>query len=310
MNLHDQIEQLRNERAPEGAKQALIHKLSERNNKKPMKLITKLGVPAFVAIAAVGGALYMVKSAEASTESVARVLSAAQDYKISSYAVNGSERRLMSETIVRAGKKTTVHFDRNGKPTTREVPEVKIVEGQPLKTGTQLMIDPNSTRKEGQQEVRVIAEAGPDGQTKTKYFVNGKEVDELPEGLKTKVMGTTGDGKSIELSVGGNGKGVEIDSQSRVAVMRNGKGGTVQSFISGQTSAESLVAMLKDTKLWTITRGVDLNGDRFDKFTYKGSPSPIELYVEPKSSRPRVLRFSGPGQAGTIEDVYDYSIKA
>ena len=77
---------------------------------------------------------------------------------------------------------------------------------------------------------------------------------------------------------------------------------------SGQTSADYLVSLLKDTTRWTIERGVDLNGQKLDKFTLKGPISPIVLFVDPATALPKVLRFGTPMQEGiTIEDVYEYN---
>ena len=166
------------------------------------------------------------------------------------------------------------------------------------------------------QTIKVEVTKGPDGKEVTHYYVNGKEVDKLPEGIAPRVNiskdGIEGAEHGAMIRINDvethGGKGVTNMNKSIAMVGKNGEKPMIVQ--SGQTSADYLVNLLKDTTKWTIERGVTYNGQRLDKFTLKGPVSPIVLYVDPATALPKVLRFGTPVKEDmTIEDVYEYGIQ-
>ncbi len=168
------------------------------------------------------------------------------------------------------------------------------------------------------QEVKIQAGKDANGKATRRFFVNGKEVDKLPKGLGAKVdLNISKDG--IEGHQGGgmvmlNAEGMKGGPGSvskSMAVVGSGKNGEKPMIMrSGQTSADYLINLLKDTSRWTIERGVEFNGQRLDKFSLKGPVSVIVLYVDPATALPKVLRFGTPIKEGvTIEDIYEYNIQ-
>ena len=94
-------------------------------------------------------------------------------------------------------------------------------------------------------------------------------------------------------------------------VVEGGENGNFSLFASGQTSVDSLLKLLDDNTRWWIERGVNWNGKKLDKFKLKGEFSPIELYVDPATSLPIVLRFVGIGENNVpqVEDEYVYGAR-
>ena len=159
-------------------------------------------------------------------------------------------------------------------------------------------------------EVKVTKDAN--GKEVKKFIVDGKEVDKLPEGVAPMVnfgkVGTKG-GSTVIVN-GKELKGSGSASVTKSMAIMGGDGGEMMTMTSGQTSADYLMNLLKDTTKWTIERGVTYNGQTLDKFTLKGPISPIVLYVDPATALPKILRFETPFQEGTIiEDVYEYSVQ-
>lgn len=174
---------------------------------------------------------------------------------------------------------------------------------------------PDGMKVDGKQTFRVEVKKGPDGKEEKHYFVNGKEVDKLPEGKDMahfKITPDNKEGTTIVLN-GAEikaGKGGVANLNKSIAMVGGGKDGKPMLVQSGQTSADYLVNLLKDTTKWTIERGVTFNGQKLDKFMLKGPISPIVLYVDPATALPKVLQFGTPMKEDvTIEDVYEYSIQ-
>ncbi|HLO98941.1 MAG TPA: hypothetical protein VK171_10135, partial [Fimbriimonas sp.] len=183
----------------------------------------------------------------------------------------------------------------------------------------------------GSVEVKITKDSK--GNVTKKYVVDGKEVDKLPahlqsrvttisdKGLADRVRINTGEaifveGKKIEIGkekIDVKGGQVTIGDKARgtqAVVGMTTKDDKITTFVSGHTSADYLVKILQDGEKWTISRGVTYNGQNFDKFVLKGGFSPIELYVDPATSLPKILRFTPPMADGvTIEDVYEYNIQ-
>jgi hypothetical protein len=166
----------------------------------------------------------------------------------------------------------------------------------------------------GQQEVKIHVTKDANGKDVKHFIVNGKEVDKLPDGMEAHagaLFSTDGvksheGGGMVMLNAESTNNGKESVSKS-MAVVGGKKGEKPMIMQSGQTSADYLISLLKDTARWTIERGVNLNGQRLDKFTLKGPISPIELFIDPATALPKVLRFGTPMQEGVIiEDVYEY----
>ena len=168
------------------------------------------------------------------------------------------------------------------------------------------------------QEMKVQVTKDANGKEVKRFFLNGKQVKKLPNGLggneniiisKDGIKGHEGGGM-ITLNAD-TMKGDKGSFSKSMAVVGSGKNGEKPMIMqSGQTSADYLVNLLKDTSRWTIERGVDFNGQKLDKFSLKGPVSMIVLYVDPATALPKVLRFGTPMKEGvTIEDVYEYGIQ-
>lgn len=169
----------------------------------------------------------------------------------------------------------------------------------------------------GKGTVRVEVTKDASGKEVKHYYVDGKEVPKLPDDMAghIKMLGGNGNGKVDSIVVMNDaeirepGKSADVNVAKSMAVM-SGKDGKPMIVQSGQTSADYLVNLLKDTDKWTIERGVTYKGQKLDKFTLKGPISPIVLYVDPATALPKVLQFGSPLQEdSTIEDVYEYSIQ-
>jgi hypothetical protein len=188
-----------------------------------------------------------------------------------------------------------------------------------LPSDVNVVVNGGTAIAKGNQEVKVQVTKGPDGKEVKHFYVNGKEVDKLPAGIEghTNMVLSDGTIKGIKGQQGvvminaesmKNGKGGSISKSMAVVGGKNGEKPMVVQ--SGQTSADYLVNLLKDTSRWTIEHGVELNGQKLDKFTLKGPISPIVLFVDPATALPKVLRFGTPMKEGvTIEDVYEYNIQ-
>lgn len=159
-------------------------------------------------------------------------------------------------------------------------------------------------------QIKVTKDAN--GKEVKKFFVDGKEVDKLPADLAPMVTFDKANLKSGSTFVvnGKELKGNGTASVTKSMAIMSGDGQEAMTMTSGQTSADYLMNLLKDTTKWTIERGVSYNGQTLDKFTLKGPISPIVLYVDPATALPKVLRFETPFQEGTIiEDVYEYGVQ-
>jgi len=168
------------------------------------------------------------------------------------------------------------------------------------------------------QEVNVQVTKDANGKEVKRFFLNGKQVEKLPNGMeaneniiisKDGIKGHEGGGM-ITLNADSM-KGEKGSFSKSMAVVGSGKNGEKPMIMqSGQTSADYLVNLLKDTSRWTIERGVEFNGQKLDKFSLKGPVSMIVLYVDPATALPKVLRFGTPMKEGvTIEDVYEYGVQ-
>lgn len=331
MKLNEQIERLRADGSRPEAKGRVIETLQRRNGHNTMKLIGKLGIPAaLVAAVTVGGFLTVPQTALASPATVARAIRDIKNYVINSFTMVDGKRTLTSKTTVVDGKTSRQYFDNNGNPiaegkeTALDGALVELVVGKELpgkmadkvfrtrigddREGTvEVKGLPLGTAEKGSVEVKMTK--GKDGKVTKRTFVNGKEVKELPAGMKDAIKVGAQSGTHVEgahIQIGGEGHAPI--TRGGMYVVQGGQNGDVSHFASGQTSVDYLLKLLDDPSRWTITRGVVLNGQKLDKFTLNGGFSPIELYVDPATSLPRVLRFVGPADslAPQIEDEYVY----
>lgn len=324
MNVNEELDQLRTEMPRPEAKGELILKLQRKQEKKAMKLISKLSIPtAFIALAAVTATMMLPKTALASPETVAKALREARNYVIKSFSVEDGERKLMAKTTVDNGKKMRTEYDEDGNPMPASpAPEPKVIQngdgkqtitfGEPgAKGGGGIRLDvggepPVGDVKGDKHSVEVKVEKGPNGTVKESYVVDGKKVDKLPESMR-KTGGPSYAQSATGYSVGLKGK-TGMKQHSTVIGM-SGDSGKLSTFVSGQTSVDHLLGLLDDESRWKIERGVVIGTQRLDKFTLKGPISPVELYVDPSSSLPRILRFMNMGEkTASIEDVYEYGV--
>lgn len=428
-----EIQALRQEEPRPDAKAELILALLKPKRESKMSILRKATLPTLVSVAAIAGVFYVAQPRVLATPD--RVIKAIQDiknYTINSFTIDGKTRHLQSKTTVNGKDRKTVYYDATGKEmeggaagsafvmmndspmkmgfsvdSTGNLKDMSKEEIEKMKGSIHIIKDDGMIPLGGQvsgdkKEVRVQVTKDANGKEVKHIFVNGKEVDKLPEGVH---VGTGGpgehrvevkvtkdangkevkhvfvNGKEVDKLPGGvndivNGKGGNVVAGNEMKVivtkdangkevkkyivngkevdklpegmkqlsmvkadgvseggtvminaesMKNGKGGSVSKSMaivggkkgekpmmvqSGQTSADYLVNLLKDTTRWTIERGVELNGQRLDKFTLKGPISPIVLFVDPATALPKVLRFGTPMQEGmTIEDVYEYNIQ-
>ncbi len=423
-----EIQALRQEQPRPHAKGDLVMALLQPKRESKMSILRKATLPTLVSIAAIAGVFFVAQPrvVAATPERVAKAIQDIKNYTIKSFSIDGKERHLQSRTTVSGKERHTVYYDKDGNETKGSTNGAFVMmNDSPMKMGfsvdargelkdmskddiekmkgtIHILRDGGSNGEvhvtnsgEHHQDVKVEIAKGPDGKETKHIFVNGKEVDKMPEGVhvgpgdrKVEVKVTKGadskevkhvfvNGKEVDklpegvnVVVSDNFGNVQSSNETKVMITKdasgketkkffvNGKevdklpsgtnahfnikrdgvseGGTVmvnaqsmkrgngalsQSMAvvggkngekpmivqSGQTSADYLVSLLKDTSRWTIERGVNLNGQRLDKFTLKGPISPIELYVDPATALPKVLRFGTPMQEGvTIEDVYEY----
>ena len=334
MKLNEQISRLRADGSGPEAKARTIARLQHSKEHKTMKLIGKVGIPAaLVASLAIIGALSVPRTALASPASVAKAIRNIGSYVINSFTIVDGNRTLTSKTTVSDGKTSRQFYDEKGNPVAEghlnkldgamvelaiggklDGPEgiqklkgdgqIEIVEGHPIGGAV------------NGQSVEVKMTKDKDGKAEKHYFVNGKEVKELPADMKDKVhieLGTGGKGFTKDVSGGGEKEiGLVLKSgdftRGGMIVVEGNENGETSMFQSGQTSVDYLLKLLENPSRWTITRGVNLNGEKLDKFTLNGPVSPIELYVDPVTTLPRLLRFVGPGDGlgPVIEDEYTY----
>ena len=359
-----------------------------------MNILRKATLPTLVSVAAIAGVFFVAQPRVLATPD--RVIKAIQDiknYTINSFAIDGKGRHLQARTTVTGKDRKTVYYDKDGNETEgARTGAVMMINDSPMKMGFRISSDGELTDMSKDdidkmkssihvfnggdgsggtlttggtvkgKTVKVEVTKGPDGKEVKHIFVNGKEVDKLPDGVNVQdgsghLSGTDGKNEfKVTINKGSDGKeikhffvnGKEVDKlpegmkeQGKISLgegsakagtvminaesMKNGKGGSFSKSLalvggkkgekpmivqSGQTSADYLVSLLKDTTRWTVEHGVDLNGQKLDKFTLKGPISPIVLYVDPATALPKVLHFGTPMQEGvTIEDVYEYSVQ-
>ncbi len=428
-----EIQALRQEQPHPDAKANTIKALLSQQRESKMSILRKATLPTLVSVAAIAGVFYVAQPRvmAATPERVIKAIQDIKNYTINSFTIEGKARHLQSRTTVNGKDRKTVYYDKDGNETKGGTSgAVVMMNDSPMKMGfsvdargelkdmskadiekmkgtihimkdggngevnvttsdahhqdvrVEITKDPNGkeikhifvngkevdklpenvhvkTGGPGDKEVKIIVNKGADGKEVQHIFVNGKEVDNLPEGVNVNINGADKQDFRVEVSKDANGKeakhifvnGKEVDKlpdgiKERTVIntansqvtdikhgntvtinaqsMKNGKGSISNSMAivnakngekpmivqSGQTSADYLVSLLKDTTRWTIERGVNLNGQRLDKFTLKGPISPIVLFVDPATALPKVLRFGTPMQEGvTIEDVYEYNIQ-
>ena len=430
-----EIQALREEQPRTDAKGDLIMALLKPKRESKMSILRKATLPTLVSVAAIAGVFFVAQPrvVAATPERVAKAIQDIKNYTIKSFAIDGKERHLQSRTTVTGKDRKTVYYDKDGKESKGAMNgAIMMINDSPMKMGFHVSTDgamkemskdeiskmkgeihiiKNSghagdfkTIKDGDsdgKEIKVEVTKGTDGKEIKHIFVDGKEVDKMPNDVHVGAGGPGEQQVKVEVTKDTNGKevkhifvnGKEVDklpdrvnvhvgsahlsggdSNNEVKVMinkgadgievkhfivngkevdklpegmvmhgmsnlgegdvkggtiivnsesrNNGKGGSISKSLavvgghngekpmivqSGQTSADYLVSLLKDTSRWTIERGVILNGQKLDKFTLKGPISPIVLFVDPATALPKVLRFGTPMQEGvTIEDVYDY----
>jgi hypothetical protein len=334
------IEALREETPRADAKGELILKLQQGETKKPMSLFKKLTIPATVtALAVIGGMTLLKPTVVASPASVAKALREAMNYTIRSFSLSDGKRVLLSEANVENGKKSIQHFDSQGAKVDSPKGMNSITAGHLggtfmrlnkdmkdsvgiAKVEQDLLESVNSGSvkiSKGDMKVgglithdkgnaRVVVGRTKSGKPFTKYFVQGKEVKEIPESLKGLRITNQANNMQIfsEKDAAEARKKVHTKQMSVVGV----KDGKANIFTSGSTSAEYLIKLLEEETQWNIERGVLVNGQRLDKFTFKNRQMPIQLFVDPASSLPKVLLFSVNGlKEFTIEDVYEYGVQ-
>ncbi|MBS1704651.1 MAG: hypothetical protein JST40_02165 [Armatimonadetes bacterium] len=324
MNIDQEIQKLREEMPRPEAKGELIRTIQYRHQEKhTLKTIGKIGIPvALVAGAAMAATFFFAPTrALATPATVAKAIRSARDYVIRSFSIQGGKRTLISQTNVDGEKATRTYFDAEGKPVPEsELPNISTnpLEGALIKlegdehSGQKHIVVTDSNGPEpkaGQQTIEVKVTRDQNGNEVRKYVVNGKEVDKLPAELEGKVHVNQSAGGQIEVEVNGSKEGSRSVTRKQASTVMVDKNGKITSFSSGKTTVEYLLKLLDDADRWNIERKVTFNGEQLDKFTLKGPFSPIELYVDPSTSLPKVLRFNAPmngKSAAQIEDVYEY----
>lgn len=338
MKLNEEIQRLRADGSSPEAKGRVIQTLQENNNKTTMKLIGKLSIPAaLLAAVAVGTMLSVPRAALASPGTVAKAIRNIKNYVINSFTVVDGKRSLSSKTTVANGKSKREFFDAQGHPLAEgslnalDGALFELVEDKPLngkgKTFTikgdradvtlaNKNIEPDTNGAKNQnakgRDIQIKVKKDGDGKEVKHYFVDGKEVSELPAEVKEKVKVGDNKGDINEIVISDSALVNKVRTspdnvQGGFAIVGSGSDGKMTMFQSGQTSVDYLLKLLDDPTRWNITRGVSVNGQKLDKLVLSGPASPIELYVDPITSLPKLLKFVGIGQSGLqIEDEYVY----
>lgn len=311
------VEALRNETGRSEAKGELILKLN-RSNQKPMANFKKASImTAITAIAVISGvALFQPKTVASTPKMVAEALRKAANYTIKSFITgDGDKKILQSITTVNGADKSTKFFDENGNEVEGRIMP-KITAGQlsdgafknmPKDSRIMFQSGPSGLPKNGVNKKIEVKVTDVNGKQVRKYFVDGKEVKELPGGIKIDVDSIKAEAlknlKVDDLKAGSNFKTIKAQNAIVVLGMKDGKPIILQ---SGQTPSEYLTDLLADESKWNIQRGVTFKNEKLDLFSLKTNHAPVQLYVDPSSARPRYLIFNGMGFMKPIEDVYEF----
>jgi hypothetical protein len=321
---HRDVETLRAETGNADAKAKAILAVQKSRSHKT-GLLKKLSLSTLACgVIVVGGMTLLRPAVIASPTSVAKALREAMTYTIRSFTLDGAVRHLQSTTSVESGKKTTKFFGVDGKEVEpRAVPNSFVAQDLGKHLGlrfgsqgaiqwlgqsevTKIRADISRYVKEISKNHLPKGKGSPrifiDSNSEMKVFLNGAEIESSPEGLKKF-------GLNLEKSKDRKGSGrISLSNTHKNLTLIQGKDGkSIELLESGRTSAEYLQKLLTNESQWNVERGIELDGKRFDKFTLKSIFSPIELYVDPSTSLPRLLRFKSVIVDGmTIEDVYEY----
>jgi hypothetical protein len=311
------VEALRNEGGRSEAKGELILKLN-RSNQKTMTTFKKASfMTAVTALAVVGGiTLFQPKTIASTPKTVAEALKKAANYTIKSFILDGNDKKvLQSITSVNGASKSTKFFDENGNEVEGKVmPKISAgqlsggaFKGIPNDASIQLNMGPAVKALPGNGKKIEIKIVDVNGKSVKKYFVDGKEVKELPGDIKIDVDAFKNEAlNSIKIDGSPNGsKFKTIKSQNAIVVLGSKEGKPIV-LQSGQTPSEYLVDLLADETKWNIQRGVSFKNEKLDLFSLKNERAPVQLYVDPSSARPRYLIFNGMGFMKPIEDVYEF----
>lgn len=183
------------------------------------------------------------------------------------------------------------------------------MKGLPGGSGMKIQLGPSdSGEKRIQKKIEVKIE-DINGKKVQKYFVDGKEVKELPGGIKLNIDEIKAEAlknlKPEDLKNGTMHRTIKSQNAIIVLGMKNGKPIILQ---SGQTPSEYLTDLLADESKWNIQRATSFRGEKLDLFTLKNEKAPVQLYVDPSTARPRYLIFNGMGFMSPIEDVYEFGV--
>jgi|GEM_PF-7022861 len=290
MNFQDKLndpglDALRRESAPTGLHRTVIDRLQARPEVPRRGRTLQFSLATAIALG-IMGVLLVPRPAMARVmiAKVAKAFQSASRYHVKSYQVDGSQRKLMTETWVDGSQRKVVSYDEAGKPhDTSEVsnqisaqvtdyfkhlsPE-QILKLSGGTASVDLGVLPNDANK-------VVLGGLPSGVTATKIIVNGKEVKQIPDDVK----------KQIEQASAGN---------SNVVVS-----------VGDDTNLDHLRELLKQTAIWDVKPDERFNGQTVEKFSIKGAPSSMTLFVDPATSLPVAMRVSA--GSWTFEDDFDYT---
>ena len=283
-----EIQALRQEQPRTGAKSDLIMALLKPKRESKMSILRKATLPTLVSVAAIAGVFFVAQPrvVAATPERVAKAIQDIKNYTIKSFAIDGKERHLQSRTIVTGKDRKTVYYDKDGNETKGSANGAFLmINESPMKMGFHITADGNMsemskaeiTKMKGEiriikddshqnefkitkdggsggKQVRVEITKGPDGKEVKHIFVDGREVDKMPEGTKANFMiANNGHGDSqdkeikIELTKDANGKEVKrifVNGKDKPGVSLCAITRTPAILPSARTAISSLISLL------------------------------------------------------------------
>ena len=271
-----EIQALRQEEPRSDAKAELILALLKPTRESKMSILRKATLPTLVSVAAIAGVFYVAQPRVLATpDRVIKAIQDIKNYTINSFTIDGKDRHLQSKTTVNGKDRKTVYYDESGKEVEgAKASGFVMMNDSPMKMGFSIDATGNlkdmskediekmkgsihivkgdgvakfTTKDDGmlplggqvsgdKKEVRVQVTKDANGKEVKHIFVNGKEVDKLPDGVH---IGAGGQGEhkvEVKVTKDANGKevkhvfvnGKEVDKlPGGVNVIVNGKGGQV-----------------------------------------------------------------------------------
>jgi|GEM_PF-3734823 len=290
-NLKPEIEMLKQESAPEHLKAQIVQAILDENKSKKMnKLkVLGLGLPAIaLGIIAFGAAMAPKTALADPISQVRNAFEAAQNYHMTTYQIEGGQRKRVSESWVENGERTTYTVNEDG--TLTQLDDLFIVV-QDNVNGQMIKLAPVEIAKgeKAHTEIRETAVVGiklapaqisTDGQPPAPKNIQGKPFKVVEDNsLNVKIV----EGSAIEL--------------------------IIMPFVDAEMNIESLQKLLEDKSLWDIESNQTINGRLANRYKLKETYMDFTVYVDPKTKLPiltRQILTDDKGKSTTTEVEYEY----